>query len=43
LAVGFALACGVLSAGPVTGGTVNPREPWDRRLWPDISTPSGST
>ena len=24
LAVGFALACGVLIAGPVTGGSVNP-------------------
>src|SRR5919107_2557128 len=42
LAVGFALACGVLSAGPVTGGSANPCELWDRRSWPDISTPSGS-
>ena len=24
LAVGFALACGILIAGPVTGGSVNP-------------------
>ena len=30
LAVGFALARSVLSAGPMTGGSVNPREPWDR-------------
>ena len=32
LAVGFALACGVLIAGPVTGGSVNPARTLGRAL-----------